>query len=857
MTDAIESSISLKAPLSGMLYKLEDIPDPVFSQKMMGDGISIDPTSNKVLAPFDGTIKHFHKAKHALTLETGDGIEVLIHVGIDTVNLEGKGFRALVSTGDRVLQGDALIEFDLDKVAQGAKSLLTEIIFTNLTDQKLALKSGAVLAGKDDICTLQSLQGAKTSNEAVSTGQFEELSAEVIVGFDHGIHARPAARVVSLAKSFQSDVTVIAGNRSEFLKNKKSKMREANAKSLVGLLELEIGRQETCTVVASGPDAANALEAIVGLLQTEEEAAPLTKKAEKTPVRKGSETLVLGVGAAPGQTYGVLFQMASQSFENIRELIQAPETAKTESKRFFDALETAQVQIKNLEDKMAQDHSDESAIFAAHAEILQDPDLVIPTKELIQNGYTAAYAWQKTFSNVANRLVALKNELFAARANDIKDVGQRVLKILVGGTQKTTQTPKNAIVIAEDLTPSMVVELDTNKVVGFCTTGGGPTSHVAILARSLNLPAIAGIEKRVLTLENGRPALMNGESGELQLDPPKDVIDAAQKEAAQKEKEHQIALKTSSEPALTKDGKRMQVLANVSGLEETKKAVELGGEGVGLLRSEFLFLNRSTAPSFKEQKELYRALSVAIRKENPLVVRTLDVGGDKPLPYLPQEAEENPFLGIRGARLSLRRQDIFREQVRAILEASDLGNLQIMFPMVGKLDEMRQLRQIVNEETEAVGCDKVPCGIMVEVPSAALLADQFAKEVDFFSIGTNDLAQYTLAMDRNHHELASQVDALDPAVLKLIQFTAQAGIKHNIPVSVCGGIASDVVAIPILIGLGITKFSASSPAVPEVKALIRKCTGKDCEELAKKALHATDAKAVRELSKNYMKENFA
>jgi phosphocarrier protein FPr len=401
--------------------------------------------------------------------------------------------------------------------------------------------------------------------------------------------------------------------------------------------------------------------------------------------------------------------------------------------------------------------------------------------------------------------------------------------------------------IAEDLAPSDTAALDRTRVMGFCTTRGGATSHVAILARSLGLPALAGIEPAALEIPNGTPVILDGAKGTLRLNPPPEeikLIRVAQERAEQRRKED---LAHAHEPAVTLDGKRVEVVANIGGLKDAARIAEFGGEGVGLLRSEFLFMDRNSAPTEDEQFETYRAIAQAVGNTYPLIARTLDVGGDKPLAYLPIPKEDNPFLGERGVRVALDRPDILRAQLRAILRASPFGKVSVMFPMISSLDELREVKAILAEECKNLGIAPIPTGIMVEVPATAVMAVQFAREADFFSIGTNDLTQYTLAMDRGHPKLAPQVDGLSPGVLHLIAQTVKGAHSAGRWVGVCGGIASDPHGVPILLGLGVDELSISLPAIPAIKGQIRKLRMEDCRELAQKALAAESAAEVRAL----------
>jgi phosphocarrier protein FPr len=518
-----------------------------------------------------------------------------------------------------------------------------------------------------------------------------------------------------------------------------------------------------------------------------------------------------------------------------------------------ESLDRAMVQLENLENRLRRDaDADKAAIFGAHREILRDPDLLDIASSAIDKGKTAAFAWRRAYTTYADRLAGSKNELLAQRATDVRDVGQRVLEEITGQRREKAEIPEGTILVAEDLTPSDTASLDRTKVVGFCTLAGGASSHVSILARSLDIPAVAGIEPRALDIPDETLVILDGAKGTLRMNVTEDDVARIRRHQERMAIRRAEELSHADEPAVTTDGHHVDVAANIGSLEDAQEAMTKGAEGVGLLRSEFVFLGRANAPTEDEQAEIYTAIAKALTPGQPLVIRTLDVGGDKPLPYMPMAPEENPFLGERGIRIGLDRPEVLRTQARAILRAADAGaKISVMFPMIATIEDFRRAKAIFEEEREALGAEPVPVGIMVEVPSVAVMAAQFAAEVDFFSVGTNDLTQYTLAMDRGHPKLAPQVDGLNPAVLGLIAQAAQAANEAGRWVGVCGGIASDPQAVPILVGLGVGELSVSIPAIPAVKAQIRSLSLAQCQELAASALTQDSAATVRALVPAY------
>lgn len=424
---------------------------------------------------------------------------------------------------------------------------------------------------------------------------------------------------------------------------------------------------------------------------------------------------------------------------------------------------------------------------------------------------------------------------------------------MLGAPETGIQLPSTPVIIlARDLSPSDTASFDPERVLGFCIVEGGPTSHIAILARALGLPAIVGAPESILTLPEKTPVILNGNDGTLMPNPDPDVVERAAQIQHRWLEYRKFAQEQSALPATTLDGHHVDITANAKSVADAAEALKMGADGIGLLRTEFLFLDRTVAPTEDEQYEVYRAIAQTMHTSQgnrPVIIRTLDIGGDKPLPYIEQKPEMNPFLGERGIRLCLNRPELFREQLRAILRATPFGELRIMFPMVSDLAELREARALIDELTQELGTRPVQIGIMIEVPSAALLADRFAPEVDFFSIGTNDLTQYTLAMDRTNPALGKKQDGLHPAVLRLIAMTAVAAHQHGKRADICGELGSDVTAIPILLGLGIHELSVSIPAIPTVKALIRTLKLADIQPLAQQALACSTAGEVRALVK--------
>jgi multiphosphoryl transfer protein len=831
--------LALLAPLSGRLLALGEVPDPVFAQKLMGEGVSIDPETSCLRAPCDARVQHVHSAGHAVSLLVEEGVEVVIHVGLETVQLKGEGFQPRVRAGDEVRCGDPLIEFAPDYVATHARSLLTQMVVPSADRvRSVRPRRGHVAAGRDVVLEIELSEAASPAASPAAGEGTRRTSSPVHVSLASGLHARPAAVVAGVAKRYRSSVRMRRGADA------------ANAKSVTALLGLEVQGGDAVSLEAEGPDADEAISALVALL-----ASGLSEDGDGTlaappvapaPRREEDPNVIWGVPASPGVTIGQVFQL--RRWEPALDRDEPGAGPALERPRLDHALAQGRLQLEALQGRLrdAADHG-KAAVFAAHAELLDDPELLERARAEIDAGASAARAWHMAVEAEARHLSASGNERVAARAADLRDVGRRVLHLLAGRVPAAVAYPEQAVLVAEDLSPSETAELDRSRVQGFCTVSGGATSHVAILARGLGLPAVVATEAWALEVPDGTPVVLDGTRGTLRLRPSAEEVERVRVHqdqlAARKreDREHARAV------AVTRDGATIAVKANVGGLAEAREAAALGADGIGLLRSEFLFLDRATAPSEDEQYEAYRAFVGAQEPGRPLVIRLLDVGGDKPLAYLPLPREDNPFLGLRGVRLLLERPDAARAQMRAILRASAGAAVSVMVPMVATLEEWRAVKALFEHERVRLGVAPVPLGIMVEVPSAALLADAFAREADFLSIGTNDLTQYTLAMDRGHPQLAPAVDSLHPAVLQLVAQSARAALRHGRGLSVCGGMASEEQALPILLGLGVAELSVSVPMIPALKARIRELDLEGCRALAERALACATAGEVRAL----------
>lgn len=668
-------------------------------------------------------------------------------------------------------------------------------------------------------------------------------SASWQLNYPNGLHARPARAWSEQARRFAATVQVRNGNEV------------ADAKNMISLLQLGAEHGHTLQLSTDGPDAEAALQAMLAIanqLTTQEvadaqAAAKAAAKASRQQWQPVSKLLALrGISASPGLVIGQARVLKAQQIE----VPDVPATLGYDG----DLLETALTGTRSELQALADDTTrrlgkTEGGIFLAQAELLSDTDLITLTCQLMVEGHGVAWAWHEAVQRMADRLAALGNPLLAARAADLRDAGRRVLAKLAPDlaldAAKGAQRD-NEVLIAADLAPSDTATLNPKQTLALITAQGGPTSHTAILARTLDLPAVVAAGNAVLDIQDGTTLIVDGDSGTVYLNASDDDLASAhQWQQAQRDKLLQ-ATREAQQPARTRDGQQVEVAANVNRPEQVAAALQAGAEGVGLMRTEFLFLERDSAPDEEEQYQTYRAMLAAL-DGRPLVIRTLDIGGDKQVPYLNLPHEENPFLGVRGVRLLLRRPDLMLPQLRALYRAAAHGPLSIMFPMVSTLAEVKLLRAQCEQVRAELNAPVVPLGIMVEVPAAATMADRLAEHVDFFSVGTNDLTQYVLAIDRQHPELAAEADSLHPAVLRLIAQTVAGARAHGRWVGVCGGMAGDPLGAAILTGLGVSELSMSPRDIPAAKASIRAADLSALQALAQAALGCDSAAEVRAL----------
>lgn len=648
-----------------------------------------------------------------------------------------------------------------------------------------------------------------------------------------GLHARPAARFVATVGRFDARVTV--GN----VTTGAGPVR-GDSFSAVGTLGARQGHE--IRVAAAGPQAAAVLEAL-----TELAAAGFGDELEAVPPTSPPAVAAPGggVGASPGIAVGPVRRLILPAIRPDDTPAEAPDV---ERRRLEAAVKEARRDLVEVRRRVGGGLGEaEAGIFDAHVALLDDVELRSSVDGEIAAGAPAGVAWDTAIRALADRFRELPDPYQRERAADVESVGRRVLAAL-RGIDPTPAPSGEGILVAHDLDPAETAQLDAATVHGIVTAGGGPTSHSAILARALGIPAVVAAGPGVLDLDEGTTILVDGTTGRIVVDPEPAAVADARARQERERRQREAAAAAASSPAVTRDGHTVEVAANIGSVADAATAVASGADGVGLLRTEFLFLGSEQAPSEDEQEAAYRRIAETLDGRR-LVLRTLDVGGDKPLPFLSQPGEANPFLGVRGIRIGLAEPDLLGAQLRAAVRVAADHPLSVMFPMVATLAELHGARAAVAEAIDATGVTPSPgfeVGVMAEVPAVAVMADVLAPHADFFSIGTNDLTQYVMAAERGNPRLADLADPLHPAVLRLIRLIAEAAVTHGRWVGVCGEAASDPIAVPVLLGLGVGELSASPAAVPIVKQAVRATDMTAARELAARALEADSATAVRD-----------
>lgn len=560
-------------------------------------------------------------------------------------------------------------------------------------------------------------------------------------------------------------------------------------------------------------------------------------------------TILRGIAASSGIAIAKAYRLVEPDLSIEKKTVS---DTTSEIKRLQDALTISISDLEAIRDKTKLELGEDKAeIFDAHIFILNDPELINQVEDKIKSeSLNAEYALKEVTDMFIEMFEQMDNEYMRERAADIRDVRKRVLSHLLGvKIVNPSLIEEDAILVAEDLTPSDTAQLNRQYVKAFTTNIGGRTSHSAIMARSMEIPAVVGTKTATEVIKDGDLIIVDGLKGEVHVNPSEEVVQQYKKEQIRFEEQKAEWAKLLHEKTKSVDGHEVHLVANIGTPQDLEGVINNGGEGVGLFRTEFLYMGRNELPTEEEQFEAYKTVLEGL-KGQPVVVRTLDIGGDKELPYLNLPKEMNPFLGFRAIRLCLEEQSIFRTQLRALLRASIYGNLKIMFPMIATLDEFRTAKEMLQEERQKLisegiqVSDEIEVGIMVEIPSTAVMADLFAKEVDFFSIGTNDLIQYTMAADRMNEKVSYLYQPYNPAILRLVKMVIDAAHKEGKWVGMCGEMAGDELAIPLLLGLGLDEFSMSATSILKARAQILRLSKKEMEDLAQKALQMSTTNEV-------------
>ena len=784
------------------------------------------------------------------------------------------GVLILLDLGSAVLSTEIAIQMlDLEKQS---KVLMSEApILEGAIAATVEASIGSSLKKVDNaarkVITVPKVAGAiplVQSEAPIDTQKKVPYKNEIILPIinEIGLHARPAALFVQTASKFKSDIKV---------RNLTTGSSVINAKSMFGVLGLGAQKDHQIAISADGPDVAKAFKTLRKLVESGfgemdqpppvlirtpgvEETQGEMEVRQHVPVADWTMQKLKGIQASPGIAIGPVYLHHPQI---LRVEQRSVDNSQSEWVRFLEAVDRAKAEIAIIKNRtITEGGAAEAEIFTAHQLFLEDPDLLNQVQKQIKDRHLRAEtALTETVESYTELLRNMEGEIFRQRAIDVEDVGQRVLRILLGENEMPlAELSEPVVLVAHDLTPSDTAQLDKEKILGFCTAIGGTTSHTAILAQILRIPAVVGLGEEILNIPEGVLLIIDGEEGAVIINPD-DATTATYKSRLEKLiTQHQVAKLTAQKPACTQDGYCVEVVANVSDMNSAQVALEYGAEGIGLLRTEFLYLNRDTMPSEEEQYKAYRAIA-DLMGQRLLIIRTLDIGGDKPLPYLDFSQEINPFLGWRAIRLSLDNIDLFKSQIKAILRAGYERNVKIMFPMITNVEEVHQVKRILAEamielEKNNVSFVRdVEVGIMVETPAAALTTDILVKEVDFFSIGTNDLIQYTMACDRTNERMAYLYNPFHPVILRLVKRVIEVAHHAGKWVSMCGKMASDPKAIPILLGLGLDEFSITATAIPETKAVIRSLSLTQAQKIATQALRLKTAKEVQ----TYVREIFS
>jgi len=720
---------------------------------------------------------------------------------------------------------------------------LTTVVMNEALAEQLATTTD-----KNDIQNALNAEEQTAPEQQPEQQEDYSVVAEAQVVDVEGMHARPASLISEQAAKFsETDIRI------------RNDQKTATAKSMASLLSMGANHGDVLIVSAEGPDAEQAVQVLAEMINQGLDNEEGQDNASYNPLSVLSalpdvncRKTISGSAASPGITMAPAFRLQAGKIK-FEEDAQDP---KAEAKLFSTALTEAARQLDKLKANLQSRAPNEAAILHAQKQLLQDDLVLTDSEKFIVNGKTAAWAFHQAIEKQVESLKTVDNERLRARIADLIDVRDRVLALTVPAISAVEYPQTDFILMAKDLTPSQTAGLHGLKVRGICTELGGPNSHMAILARALGIPAVVGLgEGELKNIDDGELIIVDPQASSVYIDPDEATQKNGVQWIAQWEQIRKAEDAQKHETAETLDGRRIDIVCNIAKPEDAKLVLENGGEGVGLLRTEFLFESSTAEPTVEAQFDSLKAIVEELGSRQ-LIVRTADIGGDKPVSWLHMPHEDNPFLGMRGVRLSFKYEDMFKRQLEAIYrtaiwqqETTGSTGLHIMFPMIGRMSEWHKARDIVERVRLQLNAPRLPLGIMIELPSAVMIAKHLAKEVDFFSIGSNDLIQYTLAIDRLHPDLCSDADSYHPALVKMIEMTVKAAKAHGKWVGVCGNAAANPSLTTLLVGLGVTELSVSPANVGTVKNIIRAVRYSKLQEKANKALQLESSEAVMELYK--------
>ena len=749
----------------------------------------------------------------------------------------------------------AVVQLVAAPFVEGAMAAAVQASIGNRLDEVAAAASGALGAKQSALgeiafstSRVDAAPAGAVQGTVVLTGDADEAAAEAVVANRAGLHFGPAVRFVQMAAQYHAAIQVA---------NMTTRSGPADGRNFNQLLGLGVEPEHRILIVARGDDAPAALAALVDLVHTNFREPEVASGAPTGIAVLGGDGVarLQGLAASPGYAIGAVRLIQSGGDPLRSEDTELATNPDQQWHLLNVAITTAQSQLSLLSREVAATLDQESGmIFEGHRLLLDDERLQSDLRTVVYaEQVSAAEAIRRAVRNSARRFRLMAGEVFQQRAADVEDVGRRLLRILAGEHETRIQLVEPVILISDDLTPSQTAMLDRKNVLAFCTAAGGPAAHTAILARSMGVPAVVGVGAQLLSdVKTGDTVALDGYRGSVIVGPDDATTEIYAKAQRHQQRQRRDERQAAQVMTRTADGKRVEVFANLVSTEDTQLALDNGAEGIGLLRTEFLFQDRLTPPSETEQSRLYTDVLRAFGQRKVLI-RTLDIGGDKPAPYLPLPAENSPFLGWRAIRISLAMPEFFKTQMRALLRAAMYGNLHIMLPMITRVSEVEQARALMMaaaeelDESSTTHRANVPLGIMVEVPAAVQILDPLAPHVDFFSLGTNDLAQYTFAADRTNRRVAPLADTLHPAILRQIDQVVRMAHAAGKWVGICGEMAGHPDAVPLLLGLGIDEFSVAPAGIPQVKKAIGGLTTPACRQLAQQALTLPDAESVRKL----------